>query len=156
VRGRNGLAGYRAIRPSWVGSSSERGLASWIHDCIWDHLLVIELPDIGEQGEEGGAVVRPTVPGPTGPVIVLPGIDMRRDGLHTRYLFEEVSLHAEQILPRFDPVETLPEDAGKQERRDDQFGLASVDCLDDSPDRLDVLPDDEPAQCVRVKVDDPW
>lgn len=43
-------------------------------------LWMVELPDIGEQGEDGGTVVRPTGPGPTGPVIGLPGIDMRRDG----------------------------------------------------------------------------
>ncbi len=36
--------------------------------------------------------------------------------LHTRYLFEEVSLQAEQIVPRFDPVETLPEDAARLTR----------------------------------------
>ena len=169
------LANYRAIRPGWVASSSERGLANWIHDRVWDHLLVqvdeieevavvdqeptrefyvgvkyrvrvkrhhtdglvnsyptqtaldflgqggtlpiptleevnliagyewdreersmgapllslrqgrsnviwsVELPEVGEQGE-GGAVVRPIVPGPTGPVIGLPGVDVRRDG----------------------------------------------------------------------------
>ncbi len=37
--GRNDLADYRAIRPGWVASSSERGLASWIHDRIWYHLV---------------------------------------------------------------------------------------------------------------------
>jgi Zn-dependent peptidase ImmA (M78 family) len=36
--------------------------------------------------------------------------------LHTRYLFEEVSIQAEQIVPRFDPVETLPEDAARLAR----------------------------------------
>ncbi len=36
--------------------------------------------------------------------------------LHTRYLFEEVSLQAEQIVPRFDPVETLAEDAARLTR----------------------------------------
>lgn len=40
VLGRNDLADYRAIRPSWVAASSERGLANWIHDRIWNHLLV--------------------------------------------------------------------------------------------------------------------
>lgn len=36
--------------------------------------------------------------------------------LHTRYLFEEVSLHAEQILPRFDPVASSPQDAARLTR----------------------------------------
>lgn len=36
--------------------------------------------------------------------------------LHTRYLFEEVSLQAEQIVPRFDPVETPPADAARLTR----------------------------------------
>lgn len=36
--------------------------------------------------------------------------------LHTRHLFEEVSLHAEQIVPRFDPFETPPEDAARLTR----------------------------------------
>lgn len=174
VLGRNDLADYRALRPSWVAASSERGLANWIHDRIWNHLLVqvdglndvtildreprrevfvgvtyrvrvkrhhtdgqvssypteealdffgqegtppiptmeeinliagyewdrearamgapllslrngrsnvlwmVELPEVGEQG--GGTVVRPTVPGPSGPTVDLPGIDVRRDG----------------------------------------------------------------------------
>ncbi len=36
--------------------------------------------------------------------------------LHAHHLFETVSLHAEQIVPRFDPVETLPEDAARLTR----------------------------------------
>jgi len=33
--------------------------------------------------------------------------------LHTRHLLEEVGLHAEQIVPRFDPVETPASDAAR-------------------------------------------
>lgn len=176
VLARNDLADYRAMRPDWVAASTERGLASWIHDRIWHHLLgqvdgiddvsvvdqeptrelyvgityrlrvkrhhidgqvntyptqsaldflgqggtmpiptmeevnliagyewdreeramgapllslrngqsnivwVIELPEVGEQGGDGGAVVRPIVPDPTGPIVDLPGIEVRRDG----------------------------------------------------------------------------
>lgn len=36
--------------------------------------------------------------------------------LHTRHLFEEVSLHAEQIIPLFDPVDTTPADAARLTR----------------------------------------
>jgi len=173
--GRNDLAKYRMANPGWVADASERGLANWIHDRVWAHLLVqvegigevsivdreptrevyvgtkyrvrvkrhhtdglvctyptqtaldflgqggtlpiptleeisliagyewdreeramgapllslrngrtniiwsAELPEVGEQGD-GGTVLRPTVPGPTGPVIGLPGIGVRRDG----------------------------------------------------------------------------
>lgn len=36
--------------------------------------------------------------------------------LHTRYLFEEVSLKADQIVPQFDPVTTRPDDAARLTR----------------------------------------
>ena len=36
--------------------------------------------------------------------------------LHTRHLFEEVSLQSEQIIPQFDPVETTPADAARLTR----------------------------------------
>lgn len=36
--------------------------------------------------------------------------------LHTRHLFEEVSLQAEQIIPQFDPVDTTPADAARLTR----------------------------------------
>jgi Zn-dependent peptidase ImmA (M78 family)/DNA-binding XRE family transcriptional regulator len=36
--------------------------------------------------------------------------------LHTRYLFEEVSLQAQQIVPQFDPVATRPDDAARLTR----------------------------------------
>jgi len=173
--GRQDLAEYRSAHPGWVADACERGLANWIHDRVWAHLLVqvegidevsivdreptrevyvgtmyrvrvkrhhtdglvntyptqtaldflgqggtlpiptleeinliagyewdreeramgapllslrngrtniiwsVELPEVGEQGD-GGVVVRPTVPGPTGPVIGLPGIEVGRDG----------------------------------------------------------------------------
>jgi hypothetical protein len=174
VLGRRDLAEYRSSFPGWVADASERGLANWIHDRIWSHLLVqvqgieevsivdkeptremfvgttyrmrvkrhhidgqvnsyptptaldffgqggtlpiptleevnliagyewdreeramgvpmlslrngqtniiwsVELPEVDEQGE-AGIVVRPIVPGPTGPTVGLPGIDVRRD-----------------------------------------------------------------------------
>lgn len=34
------LRDYRKFRPLWVSRSSERGLANWIHDRMWDHLVV--------------------------------------------------------------------------------------------------------------------
>lgn len=36
--------------------------------------------------------------------------------LHTRHLFEEVSMQADQIIPRYDPLETTPEDAARLTR----------------------------------------
>ena len=36
--------------------------------------------------------------------------------LHTRHLFEEVSLQTQQIIPQFDPVETTPTDAARLTR----------------------------------------
>ena len=36
--------------------------------------------------------------------------------LHTRHLFEEVSLQTDQIIPRFDPVETTSTDAARLTR----------------------------------------
>lgn len=37
---RKDLAEYREVRPGWVATSSERGLASWIHDRLWVHLMI--------------------------------------------------------------------------------------------------------------------
>lgn len=36
--------------------------------------------------------------------------------MHTRHLLEEVSLHAEQVLPRYDPLDVVPEDAARLTR----------------------------------------
>ncbi len=46
--GRDDLADLRRIRPRWVATSSERGLANFIHDRIWDHLLgqVDDIPEV--------------------------------------------------------------------------------------------------------------
>src|SRR6266536_2149800 len=33
------LADYRRFRPAWVAQASERGLAAWIHDRLWYHLV---------------------------------------------------------------------------------------------------------------------
>lgn len=33
------LADYRSLRPAWVAQASERGLAAWIHDRMWYHLV---------------------------------------------------------------------------------------------------------------------
>ncbi len=35
------LRRYRETFPLWVAEASERGLANWIHDRIWSHLLVV-------------------------------------------------------------------------------------------------------------------
>jgi hypothetical protein len=34
------LSTYRGWRPVWVAAHSDRGLANWIHDRIWDHVVV--------------------------------------------------------------------------------------------------------------------
>ena len=39
VETRADLTQYRAEHPIWVASSSERGLANWINDRLWDHLV---------------------------------------------------------------------------------------------------------------------
>jgi hypothetical protein len=36
---REDLAVYRELRPGWVADHSERGLANWIHDRVWAHLM---------------------------------------------------------------------------------------------------------------------
>lgn len=42
------LQEYRSLRPDWVADHSERGLANWIHDRLWRHLLseLDELPGV--------------------------------------------------------------------------------------------------------------
>jgi hypothetical protein len=35
------LLQYRRLHPAWVAAHSERGLASWIHDRQWDHLMAL-------------------------------------------------------------------------------------------------------------------
>ncbi|WP_345606361.1 ImmA/IrrE family metallo-endopeptidase [Pseudonocardia adelaidensis] len=62
----------------------------------------------------------------------------------TRYLFEEVSLHAEQIVPRFDPVETLPEDAARLARMQWRIPVGPVN---------DLIGWIEPAGCVVIEED---
>lgn len=44
---RQDLGQYRAEHPNWVASSSERGLANWINDRLWDNLVRL-LDDIEE------------------------------------------------------------------------------------------------------------
>lgn len=39
------LTKYRTAYPLWVADASERGLASWIHDRLWAH-LVVALDDV--------------------------------------------------------------------------------------------------------------
>jgi hypothetical protein len=34
------LSQYRATFPLWVAEASERGLANWIHDRLWSHVVV--------------------------------------------------------------------------------------------------------------------
>ncbi|MER7115056.1 hypothetical protein ABT332_11265 [Saccharomonospora azurea] len=36
---RDDLAEYRELRPDWVAQHSERGLANWLHDRLWQHLI---------------------------------------------------------------------------------------------------------------------
>jgi hypothetical protein len=33
------LKTYRGLRPDWVAEHTERGLANWIHDRLWQHLV---------------------------------------------------------------------------------------------------------------------
>ncbi|WP_020502232.1 hypothetical protein [Sciscionella marina] len=33
------LSEYRELRPAWVAEHSEGGLANWIHDRVWSHLM---------------------------------------------------------------------------------------------------------------------
>lgn len=42
------LATYRDLRPDWVSQHSERGLANWLHDRLWQHLTVAldPLPEV--------------------------------------------------------------------------------------------------------------
>lgn len=37
-RAREDLGVYRETHPDWVRAHSERGLANWVHDRVWDHL----------------------------------------------------------------------------------------------------------------------
>lgn len=48
---REDLATYRSFAPGWVAMSSERGLASWIHDRMWTHAVGLV------EGVDGVAVV---------------------------------------------------------------------------------------------------
>lgn len=40
-RTKTDLATYRQVFPQWVADHSERGLANWIHDRLWVHLLAL-------------------------------------------------------------------------------------------------------------------
>lgn len=41
MRSKSDLATYRATFPQWVLDHSERGLANWISDRLWAHLIVL-------------------------------------------------------------------------------------------------------------------
>ncbi len=43
------LKSYRSCHPGWVADSTERGLANWIHDRLWTH-MVRELQAVEEAG----------------------------------------------------------------------------------------------------------
>jgi hypothetical protein len=48
------LLDYRTIRPLWVSRSSERGLAGWLHDRMWAHLVdqLDEVPGVSKIDRE--------------------------------------------------------------------------------------------------------
>lgn len=66
------IAGYEWDREQRSMGTPLLSLRDGMHDIVWIH----PLPEVDEQG---GTVVRPVMPGPTGPVIGLPGIDVRHD-----------------------------------------------------------------------------
>lgn len=68
VATRADLAEYRLEHPVWVASSSERGLANWISDRLWDHLTQ-------RLGDLDHAVIREL--GPVREIIVHDRIRMR-------------------------------------------------------------------------------
>lgn len=68
------IAGYEWDREERAMGAPLLSLRNGRTNILWS----VELPEVGEQGE-GGTVVRPTVSGPTGPIVGLPGIDVRRD-----------------------------------------------------------------------------
>jgi hypothetical protein len=41
LRARRDLADYRIFRPHWVAEHGERGLANWISDRLWAHLVYL-------------------------------------------------------------------------------------------------------------------
>ena len=51
---REDLEEYRALRPDWVTRHGERGLANWIQDHLWHHVIVgldaVEDAEIHERG----------------------------------------------------------------------------------------------------------
>jgi hypothetical protein len=71
----NLIAGYEWDREERAMGVPRLSLRTSRTNIIWS----VALPEVGQQGD-GGTVVRPIVPGPAGPVIGLPGIDVRRDG----------------------------------------------------------------------------
>jgi hypothetical protein len=62
VEVRADLALYRAEHPGWASSDSERGLANWINDRLWDHLVRlldgVDVVAIGERGSTRELIVR--------------------------------------------------------------------------------------------------
>lgn len=48
ARAKADLDRYREVFPAWVADSSERGLATWIHDRMWHHLTVLvgDIPEV--------------------------------------------------------------------------------------------------------------
>jgi len=51
---RDDLLDYRNARPAWVAEHTERGLASWIHDRQWYHLVAMlsEIPGVSLRDAE--------------------------------------------------------------------------------------------------------
>jgi hypothetical protein len=71
----NLIAGYEWDREARTMGVPLLSLRNGRSNILWS----VELPEVGEQGA-GGTVVRPVVPGPTGPTIDLPGVEIRRVG----------------------------------------------------------------------------
>lgn len=53
-RARSDLTDYRKVRPLFVAEASERGLAGWIHDRVWAHLVALldETPGVAFVDQE--------------------------------------------------------------------------------------------------------
>ncbi len=62
VQTRADLAQYRSEHPAWASSDSERGLANWINDRLWDHLVRLldgsDMVAVREQGSTRELLIR--------------------------------------------------------------------------------------------------
>lgn len=139
---RGDLEDYRALRPEWVARHGDRGLANWISDHLWHHVMVgLDAVDDAETREKGV----------TREVLVSDKYRLRikrhhLDGMVSTYPTQTALEFLEQPTGQLPGLEQVHLIAGYEWDRDERRIVRPVLSLRDSRDKiiwLAELPEDE-------------